>query len=425
MAKTLAHITDLHLLDDAEVAQFAAELPGMVASLRVAARATKASGLALHEAFPSITFVPELKNATVIRADGRELQVSHQAMQQLDVAQEQTRQLIVKAKDKPTDRVLPAHITQEQLDWELLKCAANNKFHACKVLLGVGANVHASRANYLFGATPLSLAAFKRNEDLCQLLIEHGADVNAVDASNRTPIDVARNSGKLELVDMLEIRRLQASDPEMAAQMRAHNAPPTKSAIAVRQDDLDEALREAIRARDGDLCKMMLDMGADPMSSHPANYIGNSALHLAAENGSDEVCRLLVERGMDINVRNKNGQTPLYMAVEKSKNKELALMLVSLGADTNHFHAYKNKHLLCGNLNFKGMTMHTAAMRLGDLKRMTELFEDPAQPQDADFLKKLVSEAKSLKKPEITAFIQAHEAKARMNAIRASSPKGP
>lgn len=56
MAKTLAHITDLHLLDDAEVAQFATELPGIVASLRVAARSAKESGQSLADAFPSMTF---------------------------------------------------------------------------------------------------------------------------------------------------------------------------------------------------------------------------------------------------------------------------------------------------------------------------------------------------------------------------------
>ena len=40
----------------------------------------------------------------------------------------------------------------------------------------------------------------------------------------------------------------------------------------------------------------------------------NSALHFAAENGYLECCRLLVEAGADINVRNGQDDTPLILA---------------------------------------------------------------------------------------------------------------
>ena len=88
-AKTLNHITDLHLLDDAEVAevaQFATELPGIVSSLRVAARSAKESGQSLADAFPSMTFVSELKDATVFRGADQSLQVDHGAIQKVDAA---------------------------------------------------------------------------------------------------------------------------------------------------------------------------------------------------------------------------------------------------------------------------------------------------------------------------------------------------
>jgi ankyrin repeat protein len=38
-------------------------------------------------------------------------------------------------------------------------------------------------------------------------------------------------------------------------------------------------------------------------------------LHAAAANGYDASCKLLVEKGVDLNVRDPDGDTPLHLAV--------------------------------------------------------------------------------------------------------------
>lgn len=69
----LAHITDLHRLNDEELAQFVRELPGMVAGLRIADRSAQEQGLKLADIFPVVTFDPDLKEDLVLRRDGKEV----------------------------------------------------------------------------------------------------------------------------------------------------------------------------------------------------------------------------------------------------------------------------------------------------------------------------------------------------------------
>jgi hypothetical protein len=82
----LSHITDLHTLSDEEVQQMAQELPGIVATLRLAARGAKDNGVDLRELLPVIVFDSELKDEVVITQDGKErVRVSTQEMTEAEV----------------------------------------------------------------------------------------------------------------------------------------------------------------------------------------------------------------------------------------------------------------------------------------------------------------------------------------------------
>jgi phage FluMu protein gp41 len=81
----LNHITDLHMLSDEDVKQMARELPGIVATLRLAARGAKDSGVDLRELLPVVVFDSELKDEVVITQDGTErVRVSTQEMTEAD-----------------------------------------------------------------------------------------------------------------------------------------------------------------------------------------------------------------------------------------------------------------------------------------------------------------------------------------------------
>ncbi len=58
-------------------------------------------------------------------------------------------------------------------------------------------------------------------------------------------------------------------------------------------------------------------------------------LHTTAEKGSTEVVRLYIKMGADIMARDNNGRTPLHCAAEKRENEEVIRLLVESGADIN------------------------------------------------------------------------------------------
>ena len=51
------------------------------------------------------------------------------------------------------------------------------------------------------------------------------------------------------------------------------------------------------------------------------NEEGNTALHIASFNGYIEICKLLVEKGIEKNIRNKKGYTALHLASYNGKKE--------------------------------------------------------------------------------------------------------
>ena len=51
--------------------------------------------------------------------------------------------------------------------------------------------------------TPLSYAAEKGDTELCKLLLEHGAEVNAEDKNGKMPLHLAKEEGHTETCKLL------------------------------------------------------------------------------------------------------------------------------------------------------------------------------------------------------------------------------
>jgi cytochrome c len=122
-------------------------------------------------------------------------------------------------------------------------------------------------------ATPLYLAVRGGHYAAAKLLIERGADVNAVP----TPL-------------------------------------------------LGPALMPALAKRRIDLINLLLDGGANPNSQRG----GEAALHIAARSGCLDCVKALVEAGADVNAKTKDGKTPLHLA-KRSGQREVADYLMSHG----------------------------------------------------------------------------------------------
>jgi hypothetical protein len=102
------------------------------------------------------------------------------------------------------------------------------------------------------------------------------------------------------------------------------------------------------------------------------NRFGMTPLHCAAAYGQKEVTELLLANGADVDARNKRGGTPLGEAVMGvGRNKEVAELLMSKGADVN-------------TKNFDGLTpLHKAVMSVQpDIVKI--LLINGANPNDRD-----------------------------------------
>jgi ankyrin repeat protein len=82
-------------------------------------------------------------------------------------------------------------------------------------------------------------------------------------------------------------------------------------------------LYDAVRTRDGDRVKVLLDAGADPNKRSP--YDG--PLHVAARLGMDEIATGLIEGGADVELPGFGGVRPLHAATVAQQGKVVSLLL--------------------------------------------------------------------------------------------------
>ncbi|XP_050730432.1 kinase D-interacting substrate of 220 kDa B-like isoform X8 [Eriocheir sinensis] len=143
------------------------------------------------------------------------------------------------------------------------------------------------------GSTALHLAAAKGKPDLCNELVLHGADVNAEDNDQWTPIICAAKAGHLETVGLLA----------------DHGA-------NIHQKDMGgwTSLMWASYKGHSDLARYLLTRGADP-STQGQHHM--TSLVWAAGRGHTEIVHYLLDHGAKTNVGDKFGTTPLIWACRK------------------------------------------------------------------------------------------------------------
>ena len=109
--------------------------------------------------------------------------------------------------------------------------------------------------------------------------------------------------------------------------------------INARADNNNTPLIAACENRRSIICKVLIENGAEV---HVTNKLGKTALHKAVYNGLLPIVKMLLDKGVDLNIQDDvYGNTPLHKACEYDQY-EAARLLISKGCDTN----LKNK--VCG-----------------------------------------------------------------------------
>lgn len=88
---------------------------------------------------------------------------------------------------------------------------------------------------------------------------------------------------------------------------------------------MDKKLIEAVESRDVWAVYALLNSGANVNAIDTRNDRKESALHLATARGYHEICKILLERGADVEITDHCGNNPLHVA---TMNNDIAVAMV-------------------------------------------------------------------------------------------------
>ena len=167
-------------------------------------------------------------------------------------------------------------------------------------ILEKGADVNARDA---YQNTPLHWACIKGHMKVAMALVDRGADVDEKDKFNRTPLEMAKAT-----INKEKLRNAAAKYKE-------------------NKDELFAAVKK--RKTTADQIKAILDKGAYVNATDEEQM---TPLHIACIEGYMEVTMALLDRGADLHIRGVDDYTPLHLAC-MNDNMKVAIALVNRGAD--------------------------------------------------------------------------------------------
>ena len=190
------------------------------------------------------------------------------------------------------------------------------------------------------GESPLHLAVSAgRGGAMVDLLLDHGADVNARDSLDRMPLHAAIETDDREAIALLRVRGAEVDlfaaaglgETDLSARLLAEHP---DGARATQADGLTP-LFYAAWSGDETTARRLLDAGADPAPQVRRLWACLTPLHVALQRGRRPVTRLLLERGADPNAFSEDGYwpTPLQSAARWGAAEDTCL-LVQFGATT-------------------------------------------------------------------------------------------
>ena len=92
-----------------------------------------------------------------------------------------------------------------------------------------------------------------------------------------------------------------------------------------------QSFQYAIDSNNIERARLLIEKGADINAKDKGGW---TLLNWAIGKNNTEISRLLIEKGAAVNAKSNNGITPLYLAIEKY-NTEISQLLIEKGADVN------------------------------------------------------------------------------------------
>ncbi|XP_055627069.1 ankyrin repeat domain-containing protein 50 [Toxorhynchites rutilus septentrionalis] len=254
-------------------------------------------------------------------------------------------------------------------------CGSSGYSKVISTLLEYGANTGQTDNE---GMSPLLVSSFEGNAEICELLLENGADPDMADHMGRTPLWAACTSGHANVVKLLLFWGCGIDCMDSEGRTVLSVAAAQGNLETVRQL-LDRGLDETHRDNAGwtplhyasfegyaDICVQLLESGA---KIDECDNEGKAALHLAAQEGHNavieailhihrpcidqrahdgktafrlacleghfECVQTLLKFGCDVNSKDADSRTTLYILALENKLKVVKFLLEYSNVDVN------------------------------------------------------------------------------------------
>ncbi|XP_008053608.1 ankyrin repeat domain-containing protein 16 [Carlito syrichta] len=214
-----------------------------------------------------------------------------------------------------------------------------------RYLLGRGAAVDClKKADW----TPLMMACTRKNLEVVQDLVEHGANPLLKNKDGWNSFHIASREGDPLILEFLltvcpeawktesNIRRTPLHTAALHGHLeavkvllkRCHYEPDCKDSCGVTP------FMDAIQCGHVDIARLLLERHQASLSAEDS--LGAQALHRAAVTGQDEAIRFLVsELGVDVDARTTSSHLTALHCAAKEGHRSTIQTLLSLGADIN------------------------------------------------------------------------------------------
>ena len=227
--------------------------------------------------------------------------------------------------------------------------------------------------------TPLMFAAREDDFESARLLIQAGADVNAVAGDDKDALGLALFNGSYRVADLLIDSHADVNHAD------AQRFTPLFWAVDRRNMETAPNFPWMVTTDPLPLIKKLLDAGANPnalvnntprarMREGSPRIVFATALMRAAFSGDIELVKLLLAHGADPHIQSSDRETSLMAACglafingyhrqrPSSERMEVVKLMVDLGEDVNHADGY-------------GITPLMAAANLGDINIVRYLID--------------------------------------------------
>ncbi len=226
--------------------------------------------------------------------------------------------------------------------------AYNGHNDVVELLIANGAEVNGKNP---LGVVPLHSAASQDQTETVKLLVANGADINVKNSSGYTPLALVACRAHEKVVKVLLANGADVSttdnygrtplyraagwygNKEIAEMLIANGAK-----VNVMDNHNQTPLYWAARAVHKDIVKVLVANGAEVNVKD--DYFGRTPLHcavmdsrkLATDSDRSQIAAILLAKGADVNPKDNEGNTPLHFATQQGHTKTIEILIAN-GAD--------------------------------------------------------------------------------------------